>query len=113
MLRSPYDRCTFELRVWRIYALFDLDTKSELKKTLFRIYAVLYRIIFCYIGFMLQFGSVFYAQSSKEAAQTLYVSTSFGNAVMKLTLISRDNMRKLYDKINCEKFRSNGTDEQK
>lgn len=115
MHRSPYDKPSFELNVWKFFGLFDIETDSELKKKLFRAYVWFYQIFFCYIGFPIHFGAIFYAQSAREATETLYVGTPYGNAVIKilLTFRQRGNVGRLYDRINIEEFKTNGSDEQR
>lgn len=115
MHRSPFDNLGTELKLWRFYGLFDIETDSKKKKVLFKAYTWFYQIVFVYIGFLLQFGTVFNAESMAEAAETLYVSVSYANAVIKIliTFWSREKVKRLYDRINVDNYRANGIDEQK
>lgn len=110
--RSPYES-SLEMKIWRFFGLFDTETDSELKRKLFRAYVWFYQIVFCYIGFLIQLGALFYVQSAQDAAETLYVTVSYGNAVIKILLTFRqqDNVTRLYNRMNIEKYRANGGDE--
>lgn len=114
IIRSPFEKIKSELIIWKFYAIFDIDTNSKIKKALFRLYALSYIIWFCYIGFALHFGSVIYADTIREAAETLYVCVSYGNAVTKIMIAypNRKNIKKLYDKINSERFKADEQDDE-
>lgn len=113
MIRSPYDNLYIESKIWRFYAIFNPNTKSKFKLALFKCYNYTFKFCFCYVGFLLHFSSVFYAESMKAAAETLYVCISFGNAVTKIMIadLKRQNLWNLYDKINTEKFKAQNDDE--
>lgn len=115
MHQSPYDNVSIELMLWRFYALFDIETNSGIKLRLFEAYAWFYWAFFIFIGFLLQFGAVFIAQSTQEVVETLYISITYANAMVKLLLClpKRGNMRRLYDKMNSAEYKSNGIDEQR
>lgn len=112
MIRSPFEKLKSEILIWKFYAIFDIETNSKIKRKLFRIYSLSYITWFCYIGFALHFGSVIYADTIREASETLYVCVSYGNAVTKIMIAypNRDSIKKLYDKII--RFRADERDDE-
>lgn len=113
LVRSPFECLNYELLIWRFYAIFNLETKSKWKQTLFKAYAYAFKFWFCYVGFILHFSSVYYAESMKAAAETLYVCISYGNAVIKIMIadLNRQNLLRLYNKIDSERFKAQNEDE--
>lgn len=113
MKRSPFDSLSVEKNVWKFYAIYDIETKSETKQKLFRFYALTYQVWFCYIGFALHAGSIFLAGSVKEAAETLSVCVSYCNALIKIMIAypNRGKLKTLYDKMNAEKYKATLDDE--
>lgn len=115
MNRSPRERWYWDLKVLKLFALFDIETDSERRRLMFRAYAWFYQVTFCYVGYLFQIGSLPYAESMSEAAETLYISIPWGNALIKFMLCfpNRHNMRRLFDKTNGESYRVQRSDEQK
>lgn len=113
MHRSPFENLNVERNVWKFYAIYDIETKSEQKQKIFRAYAIIYQFWFCYIGFALHCSSVFFAGSVREAAETLSVCVSYGNALIKIMIAypNRGKIKKLYDKINVKKYEATQQDD--
>lgn len=115
MISSPYERRYWELKLLRLCALFDIETDSKRRRSMFKAHAWFYQVAFYYVGYLFQLGSLYYVESVNEVAETLCIFISCGTPLIKLMLCfpNRYNMRRLFDKIECENYRVQESDEHK
>lgn len=99
--------------VWKFYGMFDIESNSPSKKTIFKAFVFVTQALFIYAGFFLQAGAVFDTNSIEEAAQILFISFAYVNAAFKAYVIvsNRQNVGKLWAEFDAGVFKASDQEE--
>lgn len=112
--RSPIEDIKGVMIFWKVFAIFTIETDSKVLQWSYYLYVAISHTFCIYIGFVMQFGACFKANSLKDVVETLFISFAYANAVFKVTIMHfrRNDAKKLWRKLNKDHFKIKDSTEQ-